>query len=140
MKPLNNASCTCTRCFVTYRPQNRDIDSYQLSVLRLSYSVPRYLSCLCVLDCLTVLAYFSYLACLRYLAYFCVLGCLSVLAYFSYLACSRYLAYFCVLGCLSVLPYFCVLAYFSYLVCLRYLAYWLGLPEYLGLLQLLGVL
>ena len=116
MKPLNNASCTCTRCFVTYRPQNRDIDSYQLSVLRLSYSVPRYLSCLCVLDCLTVLAFFSCLACLRYLAYFCVLGCLSVSAYF------------------------CFLAYFSYLACLRYLAYWLGLLEYLGLLQLLGVL
>ena len=79
MKPLNNASCTCTRCFVTYRPQNRDIDSYR--VLRLSYSVPRYLSCSCVLDCLTVLAYFSYLACLRYLAYFCLglLECLGLL-------------------------------------------------------------
>ena len=46
---------------------------------------------------LSVLAYFSNLACLRYLANFCVL------TYFSYLS------------CLSVLAYFCVLAYFSYL-------------------------
>ena len=45
---------------------------------------------LCVLSCLTVLAYFTYLACLRYLAYLCVLDCVSVLAYFSYLASFRY--------------------------------------------------
>ena len=49
---------------------------------------------LCVLDCLSVLAYFSYLACLRYLAYLCVLGFLSILAYFSNLTSLRYLAYY----------------------------------------------
>ena len=53
---------------------------------------------------LSVLVYFSNLACLRYLAKFCVL------TYFSYLA------------CLSVLAYFCVLAYFSYLAYLSVLA------------------
>ena len=65
----------------------------------------------------------------------CVLDCLSVLAYFSYLVCLRYLAYFCFLGCFSVLAYFCVLAYFSYLVYSRVL----GLLLCLGLLEFLGL-
>ena len=69
------------------------------------------------------------------MSYFCVLGGFSVLAYFSYLSCLRYLAYFCVLGCFSVLANFSyftslsyladvsVLAHSSVLACLSYLAY-----------------
>ena len=64
-----------------------------------------------VLGGFSVLAYFSYLSCLRYLAYLCVLGCFSVLACFSYLTSLSYLAYLSVLAHLSVMA------------CLSYLAY-----------------
>ena len=98
---------------IVYRDVYQDVDSY---------SVPRHLSYLCVLDCLTVLAYFSYLACLSVLAYLCVL------AYFGYLACLRYLAYLCVLGCLSVLAYFSYLAYLGTL-CRKLLAVYHKVPS-----------